>query len=485
MSATSSHCPATDEHNVSKEVYETLINSLAVERRELVLRLIEEHPEGRLALPMCNTLRAALDGVDLSEATLTSRGRDLSAAPWWDVERCGARLRSADLRGACLNQARLPNVDLAESDLRQAQLRGADLQKTRFEEAKLQEADLAGADLSSAVLGGADLAGAMFEDANLTGASLRFVNGPGAVFENANLHGADLWGARLQDAVLVRANLQKAILAESDLRGADLSGADLREALLVQTDLRGARLQGADLRGATMTRANFEGADLKDAKLQGVVLLDCDLTHVHFSGALIDKTQFRRDQLGDAIGEELAGRHEEARRAYLALERHFGELGDADAVSWAYRKRRRMRKRTVLAEARAARASGDWRKAIAAYGQYVGDQCTEWLSDYGESAPRVLICMLCVYVFFLILYAVTNSVVRVTYTATGEVVRTPTHNFADLAVFTLFSMITSAQPPVGLLPADEYARVFTGVQALCGTVLTGLLGFVMGNRSRR
>lgn len=49
----------------------------------------------------------------------------------------------------------------------------------------------------------------------------------------------------------------------------------------------------------------------------------------------------------------------------------------------------------------------------------------------------------------------------------------------------MFSMITSAQPPVGLLPADEYARLLTGVQALLGTALTGLLGFVLGGRMRR
>jgi hypothetical protein len=45
-------------------------------------------------------------------------------------------------------------------------------------------------------------------------------------------------------------------------------------------------------------------------------------------------------------------------------------------------------------------------------------------------------------------------------------------------------MITSAQPPVGLLPADEYARSLTGVHALLGWTLTGLLGFVLGHRMR-
>ena len=69
------------------------------------------------------------------------------------------------------------------------------------------------------------------------------------------------------------------------------------------------------------------------------------------------------------------------------------------------------------------------------------------------------------------------------YTPTG-MSRVPTRSPADLAVFSLFSMITSAQPPVGLLPADEYARLLTGIHALLGWTLTGLLGFVLGNRMR-
>jgi uncharacterized protein YjbI with pentapeptide repeats len=479
--------PKRDEstnYQVAGQVYEKLAAATQAEKAEVVLRLIEGHPQGRLELPTRDGLQAVLGGLDLSRQALKGRPAQIPAgAPWWDAERCGAVLRRADLRGADLSLANLQTADLAESDLRQARLRGANLQGARLEEANLQGADLAGADLRGAALGGADLGGTMFEDANLQGASLRFVHGSGAILETANLQGADLWGARLEGGILTGADLQKAVLAEADLRGADLTGADLRDAVLGQADLRGARLQGADLRGAILTRVNFEGAVLKDAKLQGLVLSDCNLTHVHVSGTAIDKTQFRREQLGDAIGEELAGQYEEAKRGYLALERHFSELGDSDAVSWAYRKRRQMQKRAAWEEARAARSRRDWRGAAAWYTKYAGDQVTEWLSDYGESVPRVLRCMLVVYFLFLLLYGLTGSVVRVEYTPTG-LSRVPTRSPADLAVFSLFSMITSAQPPVGLLPADEYARLLTGVHALLGWTLTGLLGFVLGNRMR-
>jgi uncharacterized protein YjbI with pentapeptide repeats len=479
--------PKRDEstnYQVTGQVYERLATATQAERAEVVLRLIEGHPQGRLELPTRDGLQAVLDGLDLSQPALEGRQTPIPAgAPWWDADRRGAVLRRANLRGAGLSLANLQAADLAESDLRQARLRGANLQGARLEEANLQGADLAGADLRGAVLGGADLGGAMLEDANLQGASLRFVHGPGAVLETANLQGADLWGARLEGAVLAGANLQKAVLAEADLRSADLAGADLRDAVLGQADLRGARLQGADLGGAILTRVNFEGAILKGAKLQGMDLSNCNLTRVHISGAALDNTQFRREQLGDAIGEELAGQYKEARLGYLALERHFSALGDSDAVSWAYRKRRRMQKRAAREEARVAWGRRDWRGAAAGYARYAGDQLTEWLSDYGESVPRVLRCMLVVYFLFLLLYGLTGSVVRIEHTPTG-MSRVPTRSPADLAVFSLFSMITSAQPPVGLLPADEYARLLTGIHALLGWTLTGLLGFVLGHRMR-
>ncbi len=467
------------------QLYERLAAATQAERAEVIIQLIEGHPQGRLELPTHDGQRAVLDGLDLSRAALEGSPTLIPAdAPWWDSGRRGAVLCRADLRGAGLSLANFQGADLSESDLRQARLRGAKLQGARLEEANLKGADLAGAELRGAVLGGADLEGTMLEDANLEGASLRFVCGPGAVLESANLQGADLWGARLEGAVLAKANLQKAVLAEADLRSADLAGADLRGAMLGQADLRGARLQGADLEGAILMRVNFEGAVLKGVKLQGMDLSDCNLTHIHISGAVFDKTRFRREQLGDAIGEELAGQYEEARLGYLALERHFSALGDSAAVSWAYRKRRRMQKRAAREKARVAWGRRDWRGAAAGYAKYAGDQVTEWLSDYGDSVPRVLCCMLVVYVLFLLLYGLTGGVVRVEQTPNG-VSKVPTRSLADLAVFTMFAMITAAQPPVGLLPANEYARLLTGVQGLLGTTLTGLLGFVLGNRMRR
>jgi uncharacterized protein YjbI with pentapeptide repeats len=433
-------------------------------KAELLLRLLESHPEGRLELPARDGLRAALDGVNLSGILPPAPKEDGAHPAWWHVDRRALNLRAANLRGASL--------------------RKADLRGVHLEEACLAAADLAGANLQGASLAGADLSDALLEDADLGRASLRFARAAGAVLEAAKLPDADLWGIHLEGADLTGVDLRRATLEEANLRGAALTGADLREVVLTRADLRGANLRGADLRGASLGRADLRGAVLTDAKLQGLVLTDCQIDHIHCCNAWLERTRLDRTQIGGAIGEELTGDYDAARKGYLALERNFGELGDADAASWAYRKRRRMEKR----EAR-RRAVEDWRRgkkpaAGRHYAKYLTDQLVEWLCDYGESVPRVLGALVALYLCFAVLYGATGSVVRVKSTPGGEI-RVPTNDPVDLAVFSLLAMTTSGNPAVGLLPRDTSTQLLTGLQAFLGITLTGLLGFVVGNRIRR
>jgi hypothetical protein len=254
-------------------------------------------------------------------------------------------------------------------------------------------------------------------------------------------------------------------------------------ACLQETILRRADLSGANLQEALLGRADFRGAVLREAKLQGVDLSHCEIANVHLSGARLEDTRFEREQLGGAIGEDLAGAPKLARKGYLALERAFEELGDHDAASWAYRKRRRMQKRVALEEARAARAAGRWGQALKSYAVCSTDQAVEWLCDYGESIPRVLASLLALYLFFTVTYGVTGSVVRELETAAG-IVKVPTQRPLDLAIFGLLAM-TIGSIGMRLLPAHDFALVLVGVHVFLGVALIGLLGFVLGNRIRR
>jgi uncharacterized protein YjbI with pentapeptide repeats len=422
------------------------------EKAEIVRRLIAGHPQGRLALSAPGGGRVDLRGVALPEANL--------------------------------HLANLPDADLRDADLHGASLGKANLRGALLEGANLQGADLAGALLQGAKLEGANLRGALLEEADLREAGLRFTDLREAVLEGADLGHADLWSTALDGTTLAGAALRGATLREASACGADVGGADLREATLQKVDLRGAQLRGVDLRGATLSGCDLTEAQLGEARLQGVDLSGCTLTHAHLGGVWFDKTQLRRNQLGGAIGEEMAGDYEGAATGYLALERNFLDLGDADAAAWAYGKRRRMQKLAARGRGRVAARNRAWAAAARGYLGYAAAQLVEWVCDYGESIPRVLYSLLAVYLVFILLYGLTGSVVHVALPG-GAGAPYVTRDPRDLAIYSLYAITTSGTPAVGLLPRAEWVQLLTGTEAFMGIFLTGLLGFVTGNKIRR
>src|SRR5262245_34082095 len=121
--------PATNEESrVPSDVYGKLAAAAPEVRREIVLRLIREHPEGRLVLPGRDGVRAMLDGIALPRpAPGPGADRAPGPGPRWREGRSGLHLRRADLRGASLRAADLRGVDMEEADLREADLDGADI----------------------------------------------------------------------------------------------------------------------------------------------------------------------------------------------------------------------------------------------------------------------------------------------------------------------------------------------------------------------
>jgi uncharacterized protein YjbI with pentapeptide repeats len=100
----------------------------------------------------------------------------------------------------------------------------------------------------------ADLSGA-----NLRGAYLFDAHLEGARLGNAKLDGAYLLDAHLQNADLYAARLDKAVLENARLTGAHLKDTRLRGANLVNAHLEGACFQGARLEGARFDRAVVDG----------------------------------------------------------------------------------------------------------------------------------------------------------------------------------------------------------------------------------
>ena len=425
-----------------------------------------------------------LDGLGL-ERRLALGATDGLGAVLDDVALPGARMPSADLSGAKARRADLRRADLAGADLRGADFGGARLAKAHLATANLGGAELGATDLAGADLSKANLAKALCEEANFGGAKLRFADLRDAACEQAKFARADLWGADLTGAECGRADFRRAVLTESTACGADFRGADLRAAVMTRADFRGADLSRADLRGAHVVGADFRGANLQHARLDGLDLTAVALEGVRLAGARLDGARLEWQQFGERLGEEIGGDIEAARGGYLALERVFIALGDTAAASWAYLRRRRMEKRLAWQFARLRWTQRrPWASAKAA-GAAAGDQGIEWLCDYGESIGRVIVSLAAVFVGFAVLYVLTESVVRVGPGPNGVEVRQVTASPSDLAIFSLLALTTSGSPVVALQPRDQFVHFLTGVQALFGISLTGLLGFVVGNRIRR
>lgn len=404
-----------------------------------------------------------------------SQGIDLGGtadlrAPLSAVNLAGTRMRGANLAHADLSGADLTGVLLAQADLTGAIL----------ERANASDADLSHAILADARLGEARLQRALLEEAILTDANLRFADLSEAVAEAAAMERADLWGAKLEGADFSDASLRAARIGEAFATRADFSRADLRDTMLVGTDFTGARMIDADLRGTNLKGARLAGADLSGARLNDVDLGSCDLAGTRWNRARLERTLLDCSQLGDAVGEETARDYAAAVGAYVALERNFISLGETQPASWAYRRKRRMQKAVAREAMIAALRDRQPRRALGEGARYFGDLLVEWTSDYGESVPRVLASLGTLYLSFLVIYGMTGSVSRM-----EGVVKVVTHRPLDLAIFSLSAMTTSGTPSAYLMPTNANTLLLSGIQALLGIFLTGLLGFVAGNRIRR
>jgi uncharacterized protein YjbI with pentapeptide repeats len=324
--------------------------------------------------------------------------------------------------------------------------------------------------------------GINLQDANLQGANLPKANLQGANLVCANLQEAIMWEANLREAYLC-ADLEGADMADANLQNSKLWDANLQGSYLGEANLQGADLEDADLRAAVLEHANFQGANLRYSHLEKMAFFAAaSLDGAYFYNAFLDDTRLKREQLGEAIGEELDGKYDEAKEAYLALKNNFAEIGRYEDAAWAYRKERRMEKLAALQKAKEAWQEHDWKGTVPHYVKVAIDQLVECVCDYGESVPRVLCSLLAVYILFTLIYGLTWSVIRV-YATSAAIIKEPTRNLVDLARFSLGAMTT--MDITGLEPRNGLVELLAGLEALFGIALTGLLGFVVGNRIRR
>jgi uncharacterized protein YjbI with pentapeptide repeats len=410
------HKVISQGYQVPMEIYNTLEQASSEERALIVLDLIENHPDGRLELPLREDGKGAyLREIDLSQGTMSvcyeqwKKKHPNVPCPWWDAKMKGISLRGARLQNAYMSDANLQGVNFFE----------------------------------------------------------------------AELQGADLVNTNLQDSRLVCAKLHKAHLRYADLRGASIGFSDLSEADLRDTNMQEADLEGTDLRMAQLNNAKLQGVDLSHTRC---------IHSISISGAWLDMTKLRPDQLEGGIGEELKKAYNDARLGYLILKQNFNGFGDYNSVIWAYCQERHMERKILLQAAKKAREESDLRKMIASYSSVTLDYIVEILCSYGEGFWKLIGWMLGLLIVVGPIIIDLLGGVRMI----GEAAEYYKHlsPFAQwfygyfqtfLYVLDTFTTASFAQ----VEPLTDRVRLASGFLALLGIFLAGLLGFVAGNRIRR
>jgi hypothetical protein len=202
------------------------------------------------------------------------------------------------------------------------------------------------------------------------------------------------------------------------------------------------------------------------------------LRHVRFAGAWIEGTRMRMEQIGGAVGEEVAGEFEAAQASYLALEANFTSIGAKDEASWAYKSGRRMGRSAAGAKAKTALRARQPRAFVGAFYRWSADRFVEWLCDYGESLSRILRAFAILMAVFAVLYGISAGLVP-------EGASEGSRNALDLASYSALNMMTANPPEIGLVPVGRFTNFLVGLQGAVGIVLMGLFGYVLGNRIRR
>jgi len=445
--------------------------------REEILKLIEDNdgPEG------LDLSERDLSVLDLGrESICVEFKRSLANHP--DVHPIWYYFGGGELEGINLAGVNLSGAHMADIHLSGAYLLGANLKDAYLERGVLEEADLTEANLQGAYLGNARCRKACLQGADLTGARL----------DNVDLREAYLMGVNFQGADLNHANLEEADLEETYLHaymaGINLCRANLSRVNIGKVEMIGAKLQEADLSWARLIGTHLQNADFTKATLMEAVM-----NGTYLYGAILNKTRLTKVQFVDGvIGEERERRYRQAQEVYLALKNNFAEIGRYRDESWAYVKERQMGK-MCSAPWRARRFYGEsqlgdskesrlpawhprvWWFYIRHTWKWSWDWIAEGTCKYGESIFRTLGTMSVALVGFAALYRLLGAVMEVNGNLSNGWLHCLLYSGG---AFTTFGVDT-------LRPANDWIRALSIFESAVGIALTGLLGFVLGNRIRR
>ncbi len=278
-------------------------------------------------------------------------------------------------------------------------------------------------------------------------------------------------------------NLERANLSGLELTGLDLSRANLRNANISNVDFSRSKLVEADLRGADARGAIF----YEDTRLAGALIcgikLDSNSSLPAYAFRYSKETPRYVGDLKRAQKTKSIEDYHHARRAMLTLKLHLQETGRYIEASWAHQVEQRIVRALINPFNRLRwRKHGEVTLIPKEFVGFIVKWLVSWVSDlicgYGEDVARTLVSILIIQAIFTGYYWITGSVVNAPFGQTGTTVT----NIFDVILFSVAAMTTTGVQ--GLYPATHFVEFVMSFQVLVGITLTGLLGFVLGNRIR-
>ncbi len=318
--------------------------------------------------------------------------------------------------------------------------------------------------------------------------------------EGLNLSGKDLSGLRLTPKALTKVRqkrkLKRQPVWQMENGGINLDGVNLSWAVLTRADLSDSSLRNADLRGAKLEHVDFIDADLSnaflwDASLDSAVLDGAKLHGANIFGARFVDSTISKENIGESIIQESRkyslpngmtmsperNRFWQASKIYRHLKATFDGNGLYDNASWAYRRARKIEKHLAIYNTAEAWKTRQWGKVAKNFRKVISDSFVELLSDYGESPRHVLFSIIFLWIGFAVIYGLLSGVI-------DSSIAVVTYNPIDLLAFSLGTMTTVEA--VGLSANNIWVmRFLMPLETLFGIALTGLFGYVLGNRINR
>lgn len=267
----------------------------------------------------------------------------------------------------------------------------------------------------------------------------------------------------------------------ANLHGTDLSGLDLNHADLQGADISEANLSNTDLSFAYLRKTNATGTSFIEAKLTGSSIYAMVLDHASLPLYTFSDPKRRHQIIGDWEQAKSSGNiqdYHHARVVLLMLKNHLRDTGRTEEMIWAHQNEQRII-RTLINPFRRMRwyhQGSRGTRLLYSMRRFTFKWLISWFADitcgYGQSISRTIASFFTFQVLFTLGYWLTNSVQSCSGITVSDPLKIILFSFAALTTTSLKDLC-AASPSVELMMS---------IQVVLGIAITGLIGFVLGNR---